>query len=214
MNRPAHIEALLSIAEPLWPDLAPTAPVGTRTRLMFVAPHAGAGTTTLAAAAGIGLATNLRRPVAVVEADLRRPGLAKLLGIAPQPGLGEVLEGRARMDQAIRSVDGCEQLKVVPAGAARAPKPGELAPDSLWAALQGVSQAAHFVLIDAPPLLEGSTARPLLSNLDGAVLVVQAGVTKKSDAKLCVSILQRAGVRVLGTVLNRFVDDLLFDFSA
>ncbi len=204
----------MELAEPLWPDLSSAAPNGTRARLMFVAPNAGSGTTTLTAAIGVALSTHLRRPVAVVETDLRRPALARLLGIAPLPGLSEVLEGKARIDQALAEVDGCEFLKVLPAGAARAPKPGEFAADSLWGALQSVSQAAHFVLLDAPPLLEDSSVRPLLSNLDGAVLIVHSGATKKQDAQRCVKILHRAGVRVLGSVLNRYVDNLLFDVPA
>lgn len=214
MARPEHIQALLEMSEPLWPEFAAMAPQGTRTRLLFVAPHAGAGTTTLSLATGLGLATNLRRPVMVVELNLRRPGLAKLLGTAESPGLTEVFEGKARIEQAIHAPPGTEFLRILPAGAARAPRPGEFAPDTLWAAFSSAANAAQFVILDAPPLLEETAARSLFSNVDGAVLVVQARKTVKRDAQKAVRMLQRAGVRIMGTLVNRYVNDLLFNVSA
>jgi Mrp family chromosome partitioning ATPase len=75
------------------------------------------------------------------------------------------------------------------------------------AALRGmiaaVSSQFEWVIVDGPPVLEAPDALDLASIVDGAVLVVRSGHTKRPVALRATDLLRKSGVRILGTVLNR-----------
>src|SRR5205085_5427806 len=75
----------------------------------------GEGRTTIALGLAQTFASDLDVPSLLVEADLERPALAPRLGIAPGPGLCEVLRGECRLDEVTRAISG--NLSVVTTGA-------------------------------------------------------------------------------------------------
>ena len=79
----------------------------------------GEGRTTTAANLAL-IAAQEGAPVVLVEADLRRPSLASLFGLAPRAGLAEVLDGTAELSQAVVRVGA---LSVLCAGEVRDPRP-------------------------------------------------------------------------------------------
>lgn len=207
-------EALLAeLQAPLdavWAAIAQEARGRTLTRVLFVAPERRAGTTTIAAAAAYGLARNLRARVALVETDVERPGLAKLVGLAPENGFADVLEGRTTIDACRRPAPGVADLSIVHAGKGRAPLPGELAGETARDALKQLGQGQRFLVVDAPPLVERADARMLFDAVDGAVLVLRARGSERTEAKQALEILRDARVPVLGAVLNRYKSDMPF----
>jgi Mrp family chromosome partitioning ATPase len=76
-------------------------------------------------------------------------------------------------------------------------------PESLRAALEAVSSGYDWILVDGPPVLESPDAASLAVVADGVLVVVQAGRTKRPVLARSVDLLNRAGGRVLGIVLNR-----------
>jgi protein-tyrosine kinase len=134
------------------------------------------------------------RSTLLVEADLRHPTLAALLGLAPRAGLAEVLAGAAELAQAVTRVG---PLSVLCAGEGR---DGASARSPRAAALMEQLRAAwDLVVLDAPPALAFSDGDRIAAAADAALLVVRAGTTPRQVVRLA---LESLGDRAAGIVLN------------
>jgi capsular exopolysaccharide synthesis family protein len=152
------------------------------------------GRTTTAANLALTAAQEGRAAV-LVEADLRRPALARLLGLAPRPGVADVLAGRAELGQATARLG---PLAIVAAGDDR--DGGALLRTPAAAALLDQLRAAHeLVVLDAPPALAFADGDRLAGDADAALLVVRAGTTPRQVVRLA---LEALGDRAAGIVLN------------
>ena len=135
------------------------------------------------------------RAVALVEADVRRPALGALFGLAPRAGLAEVLEGTAELSQAVAHVGA---LSVLCAGAVR--DAAALLRHPRAAVVMDQLRAAYdLVVLDAPPALAFSDGDRLAGAADSALLVVRAGVTPRQVVRLA---LESLGDLAAGLVLN------------
>ncbi len=135
------------------------------------------------------------REVALVECDLRKPSLARLLDLTPRGGLAEVVEGKVDLAQALSRVDG---VMVLCAGEARDPAAVVRNP-RLAMTLDTLRASFPLVVLDAPPALALADAGRLAALVGGIVLVVKAGETPRDVVRLAVETL---GDRLLGIVLN------------
>jgi len=178
--------------------------------LLVASPTSGEGKTTIArhlaeAAARLGSRGLL------IEADLRNPTFTQQLDIEPGPGLANVLIGAVSMEEAIQSVvlevapgEGLtgRTLDVLAAGAVP-PNPGELLESR---AMDGVLTRAKslydFVVIDTPPLASVSDALPLLTKVDGVVIVGWIGRSRRDAAERLKQILTSSGAALLGVIAN------------
>jgi len=134
------------------------------------------------------------RTALLVEADLRRPSLAGLFGLAPRAGLAEVLDGTAELGQAIARVG---PLAILCAGEAR---DLEITRRPRAAAVVEQLRAAYdLVVLDAPPALAFADGDRLAAAADAALLVVRAGSTPRQVVRLA---LESLGDRAAGIVLN------------
>jgi capsular exopolysaccharide synthesis family protein len=136
------------------------------------------------------------RATVLVEADLRRPSLARLLGLAPRPGIAEILAGRADLGQALIRIGPLALLLAGDAGS----DPGALVRSVAAPGLLDQLRAAHdLVVLDAPPVLAFSDGDRLSGDADAALLVVRAGATPRQVVRLALDAL---GDRAVGIVLN------------
>jgi len=137
----------------------------------------------------------------VVDADLRRPRLHRVFGIHPRGGLtGSLLEGS--MDGRLQPSQ-VEGLAVLPAGD-RPPNPSELLGSRRLRELLGLlTQHVDMVVIDSPPVLPVTDAAVLAQSVDGVLLVIDAGETRRGIAQHAVESLRQVGANVIGVVLNR-----------
>ena len=171
----------------------------------------GDGNTTIAlylAAA----ATRTGARVLLLEANLRRPTLARQLGLQPRPGLSEVLTGNIPMGEATQSValaapssDGVttRTLDVLAAGNVYPSGPGELIEgDAMDAVLEGARAKYDLVIVDTPPLTAVSDAFPLLRRVDGIVIVGAIGRDRSDIAERLRQTLDNSSA-LLGVVANR-----------
>lgn len=135
------------------------------------------------------------REVLLVEGDLLRPSLERLLDLPPGPGLAELAEGKIDLGQAITRVHGLAVLRAGdvrdPAAVARSPR--------LAAALDTLRSSFALSVLDAPPALALGDAGRLASWADGVVLVVRAAATPREAVRLAV---EELSDRLLGLVLN------------
>jgi succinoglycan biosynthesis transport protein ExoP len=181
--------------------------------LLIISAAQGDGKTTVArhlaeAAAAMGGRTLL------VEADLRAPTLAPQLGIAPGPGLSDVLSHNVpKLSDAIQSLDvgplsnegrAKHQMDVLVSGFMQPPNPAELIESgAMQTVLEQAKSAYEFVVIDTPPLTAVSDAFPLLSKVDGIVVVGRVGRNRR-DAEGLHETLRPVEAPLLGVVANGF----------
>jgi capsular exopolysaccharide synthesis family protein len=139
--------------------------------------------------------------VLLVDADLRRPRLAKLWGLSTAIGLTDVLAGTAAIDEALHRSK-VERLMLLPAG--RQPSDptqviGSLGMSQLLVALR---DRFDIIVIDTPPLLPVTDAAIATGQADGALIVVRYGKTKVTQVTGAVDALDAAGAPLLGCVIN------------
>jgi capsular exopolysaccharide synthesis family protein len=179
--------------------------------VLIASPAPGDGKTTIArhlAEAAVRLGSR----VLLLEVDLRRPTLAQQLEIESGPGLADVLIGAAPMGESVQSVDlqpppgeqaGGHTLDVLTAGAVLPPNPGELLEsNAMDAVLERAQSAYDLVVIDTPPLTAVSDAFPLLTKVDGVVIVGRVGHSRREDAEQLQQVLASSGAPLLGVIAN------------
>jgi non-specific protein-tyrosine kinase len=160
---------------------------------------AGEGKTTVVANLGVALAESGQR-VLLIDVDLRQPGLHDLFGLARSPGLSEALI--ADQGEVPRVATAVPDLFLLPAGEPP-PNPAEfVASARLARLLERAREQADYVLVDSPPVTAVSDAAILATLVDGVVLVVSAGRTKRELAQRARDQLEHVGAHLLGAVLN------------
>jgi capsular exopolysaccharide synthesis family protein len=167
--------------------------------LAFTSAQSGEGKTTTAVNAALALGRGGRNRVVLVDADLRRPSVAKMLGLRAREGLCDVVAGHAQLGNCLWRF-GSDELYVLPAGNV----PNDLG-DTLYASRLGevlgeLKSRFDFVIMDVPPVLPLADVPTLCRDLDGAVMIVRAGVTPRELVGAAVDALY--GIPVHGLVLN------------
>jgi len=195
------LSALGTAASTLWSRIAPAPNPGKTRTILFVGAAHGVGCSTLAACAAAGLARNLKAQVLLLEVGVESSSLATLLGLPAGPGFHEILCSAVAPEACMRGC-GLEGLGVITAGRGTLP-PGQLATEQASRIFERLRADRDFVLVDAPPLLKHPELTPILQHVDEAVLVLEAERTSREEARELMELVSRAGVRVLGSMLNR-----------
>jgi receptor protein-tyrosine kinase len=138
----------------------------------------------------------------IIEADMRRPGIAPRLGpgYAGSAGLSGVLSGQATLDSAIQTTpDGTAFLSSGPTP----PNPAELVESPAMAELLAdLRERYDFVIVDTPPMSAVSDAIPLLRIVDGVLIIGRIGLTTTHSAQAYREQLSLGQGNVLGIVVN------------
>ena len=177
-----------------------SAAVGALRRVVVTSPGPAEGKSTTAANLAIAFAQQGHR-VLIIDCDLRRSRLHKMLEVPQTPGLTNVLVADSVVADAIKPtrIDG---LMVMPSGALP-PNPAELLGSArMRSLLEKLSESYDTIILDTPPLLAASDAAILSRLADGALVVVRAGRTERSALESAIQQLATVGARVLGSVLN------------
>jgi capsular exopolysaccharide synthesis family protein len=181
--------------------------------LLVASAAPGDGKTTVARHLA-GAAAAMGSRVLLVEADLRRPTLAQQFDVPSGHGLCDVLIGSATLDEAVQTIELDEfsgarakdrTLDLLVAGAALPPNPGELIESHAMEALLNRARSTYdLVVIDTPPLTAVSDAFPLLSKVDGVIIVGRVGRNRRDIAERLHETLRGAGAPLLGVIANGF----------
>ncbi len=151
--------------------------------------------------------------VIVVDCDLRHPAQHTLFGL----GAGEGVTTAVNAEQAALPLQatGVENLFLLAAG------PGVEVPSDLLASpamgrlVHRLQDEADIVLLDAPPVTVATDAAELAVQVDGVLLTVTAGVTKRDDAQRAKELLAQVGARVVGVALvNAAAEAAVRDYLA
>ena len=140
-------------------------------------------------------------PVILIDADLRRPTVAKKLKLDAKVGLTQVLAGQVEIANAVHQL-GDSNLFVLPAGRIP-PNPSELlGSDKMRQLIKELSEE-FIVVVDVPPLLPVTDASLLSHSVDGVILVGSIGRSHREQMAEASSILKKVNANLFGLVLNR-----------
>jgi Mrp family chromosome partitioning ATPase/capsular polysaccharide biosynthesis protein len=139
--------------------------------------------------------------VILLEADIRRPSIARSLGIATSPTSADVVTGAIPLEDALIAVDGTDgRLRVLIS-----------AEDGSWAAqafslqagdlITDAREMADVVVVDAPPLAETAELLPLSRAVDDIILVARLGRTDLTRLREVATTLRENDLRPVGVVV-------------
>ena len=171
--------------------------------LMLTGPQPNEGKTLTAVNLGISLSQEVDKTVLLVDCDLRRPTVNEYFGLPSGPGLVDYLSGKQTIPELLVHPEGFSKFVILPGGRPIA-EAAELISSPIMVAL--VEELKHFypdryVLFDLPPLLSFADPLAFAPLVDGIILVVEMGSTRREDIQRCVELLK--DFPVLGTVLNK-----------
>lgn len=182
-----------------------------RTNLMFlegsgrprtiavVSPNPGAGKSfTVEHLAEAAVAVDAQ--VVVIDADLRRPVLHERLETPEEPGLTDALRG-GPVEESIHKVPGSPGMSLIPSGAPVSDTVAALGGRNFRHVLDSLD-AAELVIVDTPPGSGYADALAVSAQCDAALLVLDAGTTRRRATKQFVESLERTGASLIGVVLN------------
>jgi protein-tyrosine kinase len=166
-------------------------------------PADGDGKTLTSVNLALALAAEPNQTTLLVDMDLRRPNVAKMLGIPDSRGLESVLGGEIGVDEALWRPLGCDRLAVLPSAALAGSSSEVLAGERTRAFLQEIRTryTDRLVILDLPPILLTDDVLTLAPFLDGVLLVIAEQRTRREDLQRAQALL--ADVPQLGSVLNR-----------
>lgn len=140
--------------------------------------------------------------VVLIDADLRRPSVAKYMGFEGRVGLTTVLIGRAAVEDVVQPWNGTT-LDILPSGQVP-PNPSELLGSrAMSRLLSELAEAYDVVLIDSPPLLPVTDAAILSKMVGGTLVVAGADRLQKPQLRTALEALTKVDAHVLGIVLNK-----------
>jgi non-specific protein-tyrosine kinase len=162
--------------------------------------------TTLANLA-VAMAQGERRTI-LVDADLRRPQLHEIFGVRNEPGLTTLFVDPETLADPPLVASGVENLSLLTSGALP-PNPTDLLGSRRMEEIIAVLRAqADVLLFDAPPVVAVSDAAVLSTKVDGVLLVVGAGATRRDHAQQAQEQLERVHARIVGAVLTNAPRDV------
>ncbi len=161
----------------------------------------GEGKSEVLANLAVTMAQGERRTI-LVDADLRRPSLHEMFAVSNERGLTTmILETEAVQDPPLLDV-GVENLQLMPSGPLP-PNPADiLGSGKMEQVIGALKERADIILFDAPPVVAVTDAAVLGTKVDGVLLVVSAGRTRRDHAERAKELLERVHIRILGAVLN------------
>jgi capsular exopolysaccharide synthesis family protein len=141
--------------------------------------------------------------VLVVDSDLRRPGVHQYLGASNDRGLADYLAGTKTVQEVIQSTS-TPRVSVIAAGTGSTVREALplLTSRRMAELIDQVSQQFDVVLYDTPPVLGVSDAAIIAREVGLALLVVQHRRYPRNMAQRAVQVIQNAGGKLLGVVVN------------
>lgn len=177
-------------------------PDGSPSVLLFTSAQASEGKTTSASATAAGFA-KLGKRTLLIDADLRKPSLHRVAGLANEQGLSTLLTSREPLNSAVAG-SGQENLSLLSSGPIP-PSPTELVSSlRMEELLAQASREYEVVVIDSPPIL-GLADAPILAALaDGVVFIIEAERSRRGALKGALRRLRATHPILLGAVLSKF----------
>ena len=142
------------------------------------------------------------RKVILVGADLRRPRLFQILDLSNESGLTTMMMDDGALASPPLQETGVEGLSVLTSGPLP-PNPAELMGSRrMQEVIATLAEQADQVFFDTPPVVAVTDAAVLATKVDGVLLVISAGTTRRENARTAVQRLEQINAHLVGTVLT------------
>jgi non-specific protein-tyrosine kinase len=140
--------------------------------------------------------------VILAECDLRRPRLHTLFGVSNDIGLTTAIVDDARMADPPLLETSIPGLLLLPSGPPPARPPDLLGSRRMQKIIAALIERSDITLFSAPPVLAVTDAAVLATRVDGVLLLLSAGKTKREHARQAIARLEKVNARVVGAVLD------------
>ena len=148
----------------------------------------------------------------LLDADLRKPGVHKMFDLQNTRGLTSLFRSDEVQLRDVVQATEQEHLSVVTSGPLP-PNPAELLRSArMRTILERLVGSYEFVIVDSPPLQAVTDAAILSALVEGTVLVVDAGRTRRGAVQNGHEALVKVGGRILGVTLNRMSEAMSGDY--
>ena len=137
----------------------------------------------------------------MMDADLRRPRLARYAELKSDVGLSSYLTGASELKEVVFQT-GHDNLYMLPSGPVPVDPSGLIGSHRMQKLINEVSRRFDIVLIDSPPVLGVSDASLLVSKADATLLVLQPRKMPIKALLRAKSLVQNAGGQIMGLVMN------------
>ncbi|MEI5989604.1 hypothetical protein A5881_001097 [Enterococcus termitis] len=145
---------------------------------------------------------NSGKRVLLVDADMRKPTVAKTFALDNIRGLSTLLGSRETMLHQVVQSSGVDNLFVMTSGP-KPPNPSELLDSRRMKELiLELKQQYDLVIFDMPPVVAVTDAQIVSSKTDGTILVVRENVSKRDSLLKAKSLLEMVDANILGVVYN------------
>lgn len=147
------------------------------------------------------------KQVLLVDTDMRKPTVHRVFRVENHPGLTNLLTDRSLGLDSVTRQSYVPGLNYITCGIIP-PNPSELLQSNRMNELiQEMKAAYDLVIFDNPPLLAVTDAQIMATKVDGTIVVIPQGKTKKNELEQAAELLERVNANVLGTVLNKVDND-------
>ncbi len=182
------------------------APLAHGNLIMITSALAGEGKSFTSVNLAMSIAAELDTTVMLVDADVARPSVLRMLGLPDSPGLLDLLEGRADMAGVLLRTN-VDKLTLLPSGTPHPRATELLASDSMRQLLDDMATRYpdRIIIFDSPPLLLTTESRVLATHMGQVVVVVQADKTLQADVQHALSTIESCPVRMM--LLNQTRSD-------
>lgn len=138
----------------------------------------------------------------LVDANLRTPRQHSIWNLKNDSGLSNMMQDERLLAQPPLLPSGIDDLEVLPAGTLPA-NPADLLVSRRMGDIISILKArASYVLFDSPPVLGATDAALLANKLDGVLLVVRQGKTRRDDVSRARAALEQVQANIIGAVLT------------
>lgn len=146
------------------------------------------------------------KKVLLIDADMRRPAMARLLVEQAAPGLSEYLAEEASQEEVIRK-EQYPNLDIMFSGELP-PNPSELlSSERMQELIETNTEKYDYILVDTPPVGAVTDACIVASLLDGVLLLVWQNRSRKDVVRKAISSLRLTGANILGYVFNGVIPE-------
>lgn len=167
--------------------------------IVITSSNPGEGKSTTSGNLALTLAEGESR-VLLVDCDMRKPSMHKNFRVTNTYGIADILLQRKKVMDVAHMYN--KNLSIITAGKVP-PNPAEmLGSKAMSAFLEEMKEHFDYIILDTPPVQAVADAQILSTKVDGTIIVVRAGVTKKEDVNDTVNTLKKVNANIIGTVLH------------
>lgn len=167
--------------------------------IMVTSALPGEGKSFTAINLAMSIVTELDNTVLLVDADVARPSVMKILGLPDGPGLLDLVLDESTDMSSVLLKTNIDKLTILPSGTPHARATELLASDAMIRLLDEMAKRYpdRIIVFDSPPLLLATEARVLASHMGQVVVVVQAGRTLQSEVRHALATIEACPVKLM-----------------